>query len=109
MALRPSQMRATAAEATMLISAAFSGSKTYAELKMPTIIIAGQNDRLIDIKQSVRLHGEVKQSKLHRIDGAGHMIHHSATADVMAAIDEAAAEAVLTHGREGPGVSRSNA
>jgi pimeloyl-ACP methyl ester carboxylesterase len=107
--LRPSQMRATAAEATMLISAAFSGSKTYAELKMPTIIIAGQNDRLIDIKQSVRLHGEVKQSKLHRIDGAGHMIHHSATADVMAAIDEAAAEAVLTHGREGPGVSRSNA
>jgi hypothetical protein len=25
------------------------------------------------------------------------MIHHSATADVMAAIDEAAAEAVLTH------------
>ncbi|MET4289702.1 pimeloyl-ACP methyl ester carboxylesterase [Bradyrhizobium sp. LB8.2] len=104
MALRPSQMRATAAEATILISAAFSGSKAYGELKMPTIIIAGQRDRLIDIKQSVRLHGEVKQSKLRRIDGVGHMIHHSATADVMAAIDEAAAEAVLIHGREGPGV-----
>jgi pimeloyl-ACP methyl ester carboxylesterase len=101
LALRPSQMRATAAEATMLIPAAFSGSKTYAELKMPTVIIAGQDDRLIDIKQSVRLHGEIKQSKLRRIDGVGHMIHHSATADVMAAIDEAAAEAVLTHGREG--------
>ena len=85
----------------MLIPAAFSGSKTYAELKMPTVIIAGQDDRLIDIKQSVRLHGEIKQSKLRRIDGVGQMIYHSATADVMAAIDEAAAEAVLTHGREG--------
>ncbi|MCK1654645.1 alpha/beta hydrolase [Bradyrhizobium sp. 149] len=107
MALRPSQMRAAAAEATMLIPAAFLGSKTYGELKMPTIIVAGQGDRLIDIKQSVRLHGEVKQSKLRRIDGAGHMIHHSATADVMAAIDEAAAEAVLIHGRESPGVQHA--
>jgi pimeloyl-ACP methyl ester carboxylesterase len=106
MALRPSQMRAAAAEATMLIPAAFSGSKTYGELKMPTIIVAGERDRMIDIKQSKRLHGEVKQSKLRRIDGAGHMIHHSATADVMAAIDEAAAEAVLMHGREGPGVQQ---
>ena len=41
LALRPSQMRATAAEATMLIPAAFSGSKTYDELKMPTVINRG--------------------------------------------------------------------
>jgi hypothetical protein len=34
------------------------------------------------------------------------MIHYSATADVMAAIDEAAAEAVLIHGKEGPGVQQ---
>jgi pimeloyl-ACP methyl ester carboxylesterase len=48
---------------------------------------------LIDInEQSVRLHDEVKQSKLHRIAGAGHMIQQSATPDLMAAIDEAAAE-----------------
>ena len=48
---------------------------------------------LIDInEQSVRLHDEVKQSKLHRIAGAGHMIQQSATPDLMAAINEAAAE-----------------
>jgi len=92
MAVRPSQVRASAAEAALMIPAAFVSSKTYGELEMPTIILAGEDDRLIDInEQSVRLHDEVKQSKLHRIAGAGHMIQQSATPDLMAAIDEAAA------------------
>ncbi len=55
-----------------MIPAAFSASKTYSELEIPTIIFAGEDDRLIDInEQSVRLHDEVKQSRLHRIAGAG--------------------------------------
>jgi len=62
---------------------------------MPIIIIAGEEDRLIDIdEQSARLHDEVKQSKMHRIAGAGHMVQQSATGDLMAAIDQAAAETV---------------
>jgi pimeloyl-ACP methyl ester carboxylesterase len=93
MTFRPSQIRAGAAEMALMIPAAFASSKTYSELEMPTIILAGEEDRLIDInEQSVRLHDEVKQSKLHRIAGAGHMIQQSATPDLMAAIDEAAAE-----------------
>jgi pimeloyl-ACP methyl ester carboxylesterase len=93
MAVRPSQIRASAAEARLMIPAAFASSKTYGELAMPTIILAGEDDRLIDInEQSGRLHAEVKQSKLHRIAGAGHMIQQSATRSLMAAIDEAAAE-----------------
>jgi pimeloyl-ACP methyl ester carboxylesterase len=92
MAVRPSQIRAGAAEAALLIPAASAASKTYSELGMPAIILAGEGDRLIDInKQSVRLHDEVKQSKLHRIAGVGHMVHQCATPDLMAAIDEAAA------------------
>jgi pimeloyl-ACP methyl ester carboxylesterase len=95
MAVRPSQMRAAAAEAAMMIPTAFVGSKTYGELKMPTIILAGEEDRLIDInKQSARLHGQVQQSKLHRISGAGHMIQQSATPAFVAAIDQAAAESL---------------
>lgn len=95
MAVRPSQLRASAVESTLMMPAAFASSKTYGELVVPTIIIAGEDDRLIDInKQSVRLHDEVKQSKLHRIAGAGHMIQQSATPDLMAAIDEAAADTV---------------
>ena len=92
MAVRPSQMRAAAAEASMMVPAAFMASKGYSGLNMPTVIIAGDGDRLIDIdKQSARLHDEIKQSSLHRIAGAGHMIQQSATSDVMAAIDEAGA------------------
>ena len=63
----------------------------YGELQIPVVIIAGQDDRLIDIDdQSGRLHTEVAQSTFHRIPGAGHMVHQTATRDVMAAIDEAA-------------------
>jgi pimeloyl-ACP methyl ester carboxylesterase len=92
MAVRPSQIRASAAEAALMIPAAFSSSKSYDELSLPIIIMAGEGDRLIDInEQSARLHSEVKQSKLHRIAGAGHMIQQSATQDVMNAINEAAA------------------
>jgi pimeloyl-ACP methyl ester carboxylesterase len=59
------------------------------------LIVAGENDRLIDIdEQSGRLRDEVKQSKMHRIAGAGHMVQQSATADLIAAIDEAAAAAL---------------
>ncbi|MGJ4891067.1 alpha/beta fold hydrolase [Bradyrhizobium sp. HKCCYLRH3099] len=93
MALRPEQMRASAAEAALMIPGAFSAAKTYRELEIPTIIISGEEDRLIDTdEQSARLHGEIKQSKLRRIAGVGHMIHQSAMPDVMAAIDEAAAQ-----------------
>lgn len=91
MTVRPSQMRAAAAEAAMMVPAAAIASKSYGGLDMPTVIIAGDGDRLIDIDtQSARLHDEIKQSSLHRVAGAGHMIQQSATSDVMAAIDEAA-------------------
>ena len=93
MAVRPSQIRASAAETAMMIPAAFSSAKTYDALTMPVTIIAGEDDRLIDIdQQSARLHDEVKQSKMHRIVGTGHMVQQSATDDLMAAIDQAAAE-----------------
>jgi len=94
LAVRPSQMRAAAAEAAMMIPAAFAGAKTYGELEMPAIILAGEEDRLIDIEQSARLHRHIKGSTLHRISGAGHMIQQSATSDLMAAIDQAAAESL---------------
>jgi pimeloyl-ACP methyl ester carboxylesterase len=96
MTFRPSQIRASAAETALMIPAAFASAKTYGELTMPIIIIAGEEDRIIDIdEQSVRLHDEVTHSKLHRIVGAGHMVQQSATGDLMAAIDEAANAAPL--------------
>jgi alpha-beta hydrolase superfamily lysophospholipase len=51
MAIRPSQIRASAAETALMIPAAAAAAKSYDELAMPVIIIAGENDRLIDIDE----------------------------------------------------------
>ncbi len=92
MAFRPSQLKASAAESALMIPATFSARSHYADLKMPVAIIAGEADRLIDFdRQSARLHDEIAHSSLHRVPGAGHMVHQTATAAVMAAIDEVAA------------------
>ena len=93
MALRPSQIRASAVESALMIPDAFHFDGKYAHLKMPVVIIAGEDDRLIDIKQSARLHSDISQSAFHRVAKNGHMIHQTATGAVMDAIDEAAATA----------------
>jgi pimeloyl-ACP methyl ester carboxylesterase len=91
MALRPSQIRASAAESALMIPGAYHFEDKYAELKMPVVIIAGEDDQLIDIdKQSGRLHSDVSQSAFHRVAQNGHMIHQTATSEVMAAINEVA-------------------
>jgi len=89
MALRPSQIRASAAESALMIPGAVEFRDQYANLKMPVSIIAGEEDRLIDIdEQSYRLHGDIAQSNFHRVPGAGHMVHQTATGSVMSAIDQ---------------------
>ena len=89
MALRPSQIRASAAESALMIPGAVDFRIEYANLKMPVSIIAGEEDRLIDIdEQSHRLHGDIAQSNFHRVPGAGHMVHQTATGSVMSAINQ---------------------
>jgi pimeloyl-ACP methyl ester carboxylesterase len=91
MALRPSQIRASAAESALMIQDAFHYRDEYTNLKMPVVIVAGDGDRLVDIDaQSTRLHRDVPQSKFHRVPGTGHMIHQTATGIVMSAINEVA-------------------
>ena len=91
MALRPSQIRASAAESALMIPDAFQYRDKYANLKMPLVIVAGDEDRLVDIDaQSAQLHRDVPQSRFHRVPGTGHMIHQTATGAVMSAVDEVA-------------------
>lgn len=91
MAVRPSQIRASAAESALMIPDAFAARNTYAGLKMPVAIIAGADDRIVDTEvQSARLHRDVTQSSFHRVPGAGHMIHQTATEAVMSAIEKVA-------------------
>lgn len=98
MAVRPSQIRASAEESALMVPDAAHFEDRYGELKMPVTIIAGEDDRLIDIdEQSARLHDNVANSRFHRISGGGHMIHQTATADVLSAIDEITAAVKALH------------
>ena len=91
MTFRPSQIRASAAESALMIPGAFAFRERYSEIKMPVVIVAGEDDRLIDIEdQSARLHADLPNSVMHRVRGAGHMVHQTAPEVIIAAIDEAA-------------------
>ncbi|MFN3662215.1 alpha/beta fold hydrolase [Yoonia sp.] len=89
MALRPSQIRAEAAESALLIPAAAATFRDYAALRMPVVIVAGAEDRLINpAGQSRRLRRAILQSTLRLVPGAGHMVHQTAPDAVMSAIEE---------------------
>jgi pimeloyl-ACP methyl ester carboxylesterase len=91
LAVRPSQLRASAAESALMIPSASELRAKYEELSMPVVIIAGESDRLIDTAaQSARLHRDIGHSSFHSVPGSGHMVHQTAMSAVMGAIDEAA-------------------
>jgi len=88
LAVRPSQIRASAADAGLMIPNAIEFRNQYKTLKMPVGIIAGEGDRIIDIdQQSARLHQDIPHSKFYRIPAAGHMVHQTAPQAMMAAIN----------------------
>lgn len=90
MALRPSQLRAAAAESAMMVPAAMTLCRRYRELTVPVVIMAGAEDRIANAQHnSRRLHDELPRSDLRLTTGAGHMIHYLVPDDVMAAIDDA--------------------
>ena len=91
MALRPSQLRASATDSALLIPAALWWKRRYRQLVMPVMIVAGAEDRYIDTKeQSMRLHEELPRSQLRLVPGAGHMVHQTAPRQVFAAVESVA-------------------
>ena len=102
MALRPSQIRASAAESALLVPSAIAASRRYHELKMPVVIMAGENDRFVNAKRhSVRLHQEIPHSKLFLAPGVGHMIHQLVPEQVMSAIDQGRVALTAQRGAQG--------
>jgi pimeloyl-ACP methyl ester carboxylesterase len=91
MTLRPSQLRAAAVEAALMIPDALALRERYRNLDLPVMIMAGEADRHVDARQqSARLHTELPRSNLRLVPGVGHMIHHSVPRQVMEAIDTVA-------------------
>jgi pimeloyl-ACP methyl ester carboxylesterase len=87
LAMRLSQMQTVDEEAAMLFEAVNGLCRHYRELRVPVHLIAGSEDGIVDTEQhSTRLHEEIATSTYHRVPGCGHMVHHTAPAEVMAAI-----------------------
>ncbi|MHC2087050.1 alpha/beta hydrolase [Methylobacterium sp. WCS2018Hpa-22] len=91
MAIRPSQLRASAAESALMIPDALAVQNRYAELSMPVAIVAGAGDKMVDLAtQAVRLHRVLQNSSLHVVQDCGHMVHHTAPSEVMSAVETVA-------------------
>lgn len=79
LALRPSQIRASAEDAGLANPGATELSPRYEKLTVPTVILAGTGDQIVNSQeQSARLHSVLRGSKMELIEGVGHMIHYSA-------------------------------
>ena len=90
--LRPSQVRATAADTAMMVPAAIALSARYGELDLPVIILAGEGDLIAHIgKHAQRLVGEITGSELRTVLEQGHLLHYAVPDQVVAAIDEVTA------------------
>jgi len=94
MALRPGQLRAAAAETAMMIPSAALLAKRHAELKVPAVILAGTQDRIVDAgHNSQRLSERLALGQLELMPGVGHMPHYAHPDKVMAAVEQIATQA----------------
>jgi pimeloyl-ACP methyl ester carboxylesterase len=91
LAVRPSQIRASAAETALMIPGAASLADHYPELSIPIAIMAGRGDKIVSSdRQSVRLSAALPQTTLREVPDAGHMLHHIVPEEVAAVIREIA-------------------
>ncbi len=87
LALRPAELRTSTREGVRMPQFAERLSMRFRELTMPVTIIAGTGDLQVSPQHHAkRLHAEIPHSQLVLIPGAGHMVHHTATAQVANAI-----------------------
>jgi pimeloyl-ACP methyl ester carboxylesterase len=92
MMLRPSQLRASAAETAMMVPSAMALAKRYPELKVPAVIMSGTQDLIADFSHnSERLSERIPDGELQLQPGVGHMTHYAHPEQVVAAIDSIAA------------------
>lgn len=94
LALRPGQLRATAAESGLLIPDAALACSSYDDFQCPVGIVAGAGDQVISPEaQSAKLHDRIPGSLLDLVPGAGHMVHYFAPERLVAMVDRIAARA----------------
>ncbi len=88
MAVRPWQIRAESQDGAAMVPAAAAMRNRYRELELPTVIMAGTEDRIVDFKRhAAQLHEEIPHSILRLIPGAGHMLHYAVPDRVVQGIE----------------------
>lgn len=89
LSLRPSQIRASAADSAMMVPEAAALSRRIGELEgMPVHILAGAGDKIATpARQAERLHAELPGSELRLLPGLGHMLHYHAQDEIAEAVD----------------------
>lgn len=91
MALRPSQLRASAEEAGIMVQSAEALHDDYRKIDVPVVVIAGENDEIVETPtQSIRLLEDIRGSRLILLPEMGHMLHHFEAPLVANAISELA-------------------
>jgi len=94
MMLRPSQVRASAAEAALMVPSALALARHYAELMVPAVIVSGTQDKMVDFGHNAeRLNEDLPHSELQLEPGVGHMTHYASPDKVLAAIESVAGQA----------------
>jgi len=89
MSLRPSQLRATAADTAMMPLEASKLAQRLIEVVGPVLVLSGDGDRIVSCeRQSRRLARELLGSEIQIVEGAGHMLHHTAPIAVAAGISD---------------------
>ena len=84
-----------------MVPGALAMSRRYRDLVMPIVIMAGTEDRVVDVeRQAVRLHKEIAHSILRLLPKVGHMIHY-AEPELVAEAVETAYEQATAAGRDG--------
>ena len=75
---RPSQIRAVSEETLILRPAAAALARGYGDIIVPTVIVAGESDHLVDPhRHAVPLHRAIPHSAVRILPRTGHMIHHA--------------------------------
>ena len=93
MSLRPGQLRANAADSSLMVPAAMSLARRFGRLKVPVQILSGTQDGVCDCAHNAeRLHAALRHSELSVTPGVGHMLHYAEPGKVLGAIDAIASQ-----------------
>jgi pimeloyl-ACP methyl ester carboxylesterase len=83
LSVRPLHLRAGAEESALMIPAAARMQQHYSELACPVALIVGNEDKIVERQQTLRLQSVVSRSIVRPVPNAGHMVHHAAPAELI--------------------------